>query len=216
MNINEIFRAKGLEDAIITEILADMRANKIFTTSEENMDIRYPKLKNEHEGQAKQLQEALATIETLKKSTKGQEDAQKVISEHEAREKALIAELEKTKLEAAIKVELLQSKAKDIDYLTFKLNEKLKKDGETLTLDDSGAIKGWEDKLNGLKTQFPAMFETSEGNDDGYQVLDVNKLKKGDGGDVTPTREAFLAMDYDQRVALKKKNEKLYNQLRNQ
>lgn len=213
MNINEIFRAHSIADATITEILADMKANKLFLTSEENMDIRYPKLKSEHEGQGKQLQEALATIETLKKSTKGQEDAQKAIREHEEREKALLAELEKTKLEAAVKVELLSSKAKDVDYLTFKLNEKLKKDGETLTLDDSGAIKGWEDKLNGLKTQFPAMFESGEGNDDGYQVLDVNKLKKGADGELTPTKESFKAMDYEARVALKKKNEQLYKQL---
>ena len=213
MNFNEILKANGLEETVITEILSDLKANKLFFSSEENMDIRYPKLKSEHEGVTKQLQEALATIETLKKSTKGQEDAQKVISEHEAREQALLAELEKTKLEAAIKVELLQSKAKDVDYLTFKLNEKMKKDGETLTLDDSGAIKGWEDKLAGLKTQFPAMFETSEGNEGGYQVLEANRLQKGDGGEVAPTKETFKAMDYDARVALKKKNPQLYAQL---
>lgn len=213
MNINEILKAKGLDETVITEILSDMKANKIYLASEENMDIRYPKLKTQHEGTAKQLEEALATIETLKKTTKGQEDAQKAIREHEEREAALVAELEKTKLEAAIKVELLQSKGKDVDYLTFKLNEKMKKDGETLTLDDSGAIKGWEDKLNGLKTQFPQMFESGEGNDDGYQVLEVNRLQKGDSGELTPTKETFAQMDYEARVALKKKNEQLYKQL---
>lgn len=213
MTINEILKAKGLEESVITEILADMKANKIYLASEENMDIRYPKLKTQHEGTTKQLEEALATIETLKKTTKGQEDAQKVISEHQAREQALLAELEKTKLEAAIKVELLSSKAKDVDYLTFKLNEKMKKDGETLTLDENGAIKGWEDKLNGLKTQFPQMFESGDGHDDGYQVLEPNRLQKGDGGELTPTKESFKAMDYEARVALKQKNEKLYKQL---
>ena len=213
MNFNEILKAKGLEETVITEILSDLKANKIYFASEENMDIRYPKLKTQHEGTTKQLEEALATIETLKKSTKGQEDAQKVISEHEAREQALIEELNKTKLEAAIKVELLSSKAKDVDYLTFKLNEKMKKDGETLTLDDSGAIKGWEDKLNGLKTQFPQMFESGEGNDGGYQVLEANRLQKGEGGELTPTKDSFRAMGYEERVALKKKNEQLYKQL---
>ena len=210
---NEILKARGMDDAFITGVLDDLKANKLFFTSEENMDIRYPKLKGEHESQGKQLQEALATIETLQKATKGQEEAQKIINEHKAQNQALLAELEKTKLESAIKVELIASGAKDIEYLTFKLNEKLKKDGESLMLDDSGAIKGWDDKLNGLKTQFPTMFETSEGNDDGYQVFEPNKLKKGDGGDLIPTRETFMAMDYDQRVALKKKNEKLYYQL---
>ena len=41
----------------------------------------------------------------------------------------------------------------------IKLNEKLKADGETLTLDENGNIKGWNDKVDGLKTQFPNMFE---------------------------------------------------------
>lgn len=213
MNINEILKAKGLDETVITEILNDMKANKIYLASEENMDIRYPKLKTQHEGTTKQLEEALATIETLKKSTKGQEEAQKAIAEHEAREQALLAELEKTKLEAAIKVELLSSKAKDVDYLTFKLNEKMKKDGETLTLDESGAIKGWEDKLTGLKTQFPQMFESGEGNEGGYQVFSPNQLQKGAGGELTPNKEAFQAMGYEERVALKKKNEQLYKQL---
>lgn len=213
MTINEILKAKGIDDDTITSILTDMKANKLFLAAEENLDIRYGKLKTDHEGVAKQLEAANATIEDMKKSTKGQEALQQKITEYESRMTQLQAELETTKLNAAIKVELLASKAKDVDYLTYKLNEKLKKDGEVLTLDDSGAIKGWEDKLNGLKTQFPLMFETSEGNDGGYQVLDVNKLHKGDGGELTPTKETFRAMDYEERVALKKKNEQLYKQL---
>ena len=212
MTINEILKAVGLDETNITSVLENMKANKLFLTSEENMDIRYPKLKTQHEGVTKQLEEANALIEQLKKSTKGQEDNQQKIAAYEQQVTKLQAELEQTKLNAAIKVELLSSGAKDIDYLTFKLNEKLKKDGETLALDDSGAIKGWDDKLTGLKTQFPTMFETDDGDGDDYQVFEPNKLQKGDGGELTPTRESFLAMDYEQRVALKKKNEKLYKQ----
>lgn len=212
MTIIEILQAAGLDEATITKITEAMQTNKVYTTSEENMDIRYPKLKTQHEGVTRQLEEANALIEQLKKSTKGQEDNQQKIAAYEQQVTKLQAELEQTKLNAAIKVELLSSGAKDVDYLTFKLNEKLKKDGETLTLDDSGAVKGWDDKLNGLKTQFPTMFETDDGDGDEYQVLEPNKLQKGNGGDLTPTREDFMAMDYEQRVALKKKNEKLYKQ----
>lgn len=214
MTINEILQARGLGEPDITGILDDLRANKLFFSSEENMDIRYGKLKTQHEGTSKQLEEALATIEQLKKSTKGQEDAQKQIAEHEARERALLAELEKTRLESAIKVELLASHAKDVDYLAFKLSEKLKRDGETLSLDENGAIKGWEEKLNGLKTQFPAMFEAeSSAGDDGYQVFEPNKLRRGEGGETAPTKESFRTMGYEERLALKQKNEKLYKQL---
>lgn len=213
MTINEILKAKGISDETVADILAAMKENKIFTAGEENLDIRYGKLKTQNDATAQQLAEANALIEELKKGTKGQEGLQQKITAYETQVQQLQAELEKTKLEAAIKVELLSSKAKDVDYLAYKLNEKLKHDGETLTLDDNGAIKGWDDKLAGLKTQFPAMFETDSGNGDGYQIYQPNRLKSGDGGEPTPTKESFKAMSYEQRVALKQKNETLYKQL---
>lgn len=213
MTINEILKAKGISDETVADILAAMKENKIFTAGEENLDIRYGKLKTQNDATAQQLTEANALIEELKKGTKGQEGLQQKITAYETQVQQLQAELEKTKLEAAIKVELLSSKAKDVDYLAYKLNEKLKHDGETLTLDDNGAIKGWDDKLAGLKTQFPTMFETDSGNGDGYQIYQPNKLKNGDGGEPTPTKESFRGMSYEQRVALKQKNETLYKQL---
>ena len=164
-------------------------------------------------GKEAELTTANGLIAELKKGTKGNEELQGKITGYETQVQQLQAELEKTKLEAAIKVELLSSKAKDVDYLAYKLNEKLKHDGETLTLDDNGAIKGWDDKLAGLKTQFPTMFETDSGNGDGYQIYQPNKLKSGDGGEPTPTKESFKTMSYEQRVALKQKNETLYKQL---
>lgn len=50
MNINEILKARGVADAEIEKILADMKTNKIFTSSEENLDVRYGKLKTDHDG----------------------------------------------------------------------------------------------------------------------------------------------------------------------
>lgn len=213
MNLNEILKAKNLGDDVIQSILDDMKANGIYLSSEENIDIRYGKLKTQHEGVTKERDEARATLEELQKAAKGQENLQQIIKDHEQREEQLQAELQKAKLDAAIKVGLLSEKAVDVDYLAFKLAEKAKGDGEALTLDDNGAIKGWNDKVAGLKTQFPNMFESSEGNGDGYKVLEPNSLKKGDGGEKAPTKEAFMAMGYEERMALKQKNESLYNQL---
>lgn len=39
------------------------------------------------------------------------------------------------------------------------------------------------------------------------------KLKKGDGKDAAPTKEEFSAYSYEERLALKQKNENHYNQL---
>lgn len=212
MTINEILHAAGIDEATIAKITEAMKTNKVYTASEENLDIRYGKLKTDHEGVTKQLEAANAAIEDMKKSTKGQEALQQKITTYEQQVQQLQAELAQTKLNAAVKVELLSSGAVDVDYLTFKLNEKLKKDGETLALDESGAVKGWADKLNGLKTQFPTMFETSADGDD-YEVLEPNSLKKGSTGGKIVTREEFSRMGYNSRVALKQENPELYNQM---
>lgn len=166
MNITEILKAKGIDDATITGILDDMKANKIYTASEENLDIRYGKLKTDHEGKLAELTEAQNLIAELKKSTKGQDDLQGKITAYEGQVAQLQTELEQTKLDAAIKVELLSNKALDVDYLTFKLKEK----GE-LSLDENGKIKGWDDKIAALKTQFPTQFETA-----GSKKYDEHKL----------------------------------------
>lgn len=156
MNLNEILKAKNIGDDVIQAIMDDMKANGIYLASEENLDIRYGKLKTQHEGVNKQLTEAQALIENLQKSTKGQEEAQQQIAAYKQQAEQLQAQLEQTKIEAEIKVGLLAEKALDVDYLTFKLKEK----GE-LALDENGKIKGWEDKVAALKTQLPNQFESA-------------------------------------------------------
>ena len=54
---------------------------------------------------------------------------------------------------------------------------------------------------------------TAEGGKDGFQVLGDNKLKHGDGDNVTVTKEQFLKMGYNDRLKLKTENEQLYKQL---
>lgn len=208
MNIAEILKAKGVSDELVKAIQEEMKANNVYTASEENLDLRYGKLKTEHEGKLAELSEAQNLIAELKKSNKGNEDLQGKITAYETQVAQLQAELEKTKLEAAIKVELLASKALDVDYLTFKLKEK----GE-LALDENGKVKGWEDKLAALKTQLPTQFgagDDGSGNG-GFTPYENNGLPKG-GGDKTVTKEQFTAMSFEERVALKKSNEALYKQ----
>lgn len=189
MTITEILKAKGIADDVIQGVLADMKANKIFTASEENLDVRYGKLKTDHEGVNKQLTEAQALIENLQKSTKGQEEAQQQIADYKAQNEKLLAELEQTKIEAEIKVGLLAEKALDVDYLTFEL----KKKGE-IALDENGKIKGWEDKIAALKTQKPTFFESSAS-----KKIIENELPEGDtdAGNNPKTLEEALKAQYE-------------------
>ena len=202
MTITEILKAKGVSDDVIKGVLEDMKTNKIFTASEENLDIRYNKLKTDSEGKDKQIAEANALIEDMKKTNKGNEALQQKVTEYETRMTQLQAELEQTKLDAAIKVELLESKAVDVDYLTFKLKAK----GE-LALDENGKIKGWEDKLAALKTQFPGQFEG-----DGKKNIIENKLPDEHSNEGI-TKESFAKMGYMDRIKLYKENPEAYANL---
>ncbi len=205
MTLEELFKARGIDESDIKAILEDMKTNKIFTAGEENLDIRYGKLKTQHEGTAKQLTEANALIESLKQSNKGNEELQGKITAYETQIQQLAAELEAAKLESAIKVELLTAKALDVDYLTFKLKEK----GE-LALDESGKIKGWDDKLAGLKTQFPTQFEG-----DSRKNIIENKLPDGDGGGDSLSKETLLRKPYAERMKIYNENPDAYKHAMN-
>lgn len=206
MNLNEILKAKGISDDIITAIQEEMKANKIFTSAEENIDIRYGKLKTQHEAVVKERDEGKALIENLQKSNKGNEDLQKQVTDYKARMEQLQAELQKTKIDSAINVGLLAAgvKPEDVDYVTFKLQSK----GD-IELDEQGNIKGWDDKVAALKTQFPANFASASG-----KKYEEHKLPDGDNSGVEPiTKEQFNKMGYNSRVELKQKNPEQYSQL---
>lgn len=205
MTLSEILKAKGIEDDVAQNVLDDMKANKIFTASEENLDIRYGKLKTDHESLTNQYQEATNLIEQLKKGTKGQEDLQAKISSYEGKIAELEKQLNQERLDNAVKVGLLSENVQDVDYLAYKLREK----GE-LELDDSGNIKGWDDKIAGLKTQFPNQFvgngKNGKGAYEGYTPVD-EKHQQGDG----LTKESILKMPYSQRAQLMQDNPEGYN-----
>lgn len=172
MTLEEILKSQGLNDEQVESIVGEMKQNKIFTASEENLDVRYGKLKTDHEGKLAELEKANGLISELQKTNKGNEEMQTQITDYKNQVEQLQQEIEQTKIDAAIKVALLSEKALDVDYLTFKLREK----GDALELDEQGNIKGWKDKVDSLKTQFPTQFETAGENGKGAKKIDENKL----------------------------------------
>ena len=169
---------------------------------------KYDALQVKYDGQTQELTSANELITQLKKGTKGNEELQGKIGAYETQVTDLQDQLAETKMKAAIKVALLSEKAVDVDYLTFKLNEKLKEKGETLELDDNDNIKGWSDKLSGLKTQFPNMFETSAAGGD-KKIIDPNKLPDG-GKDKTLTKSELLKKPYAERMQIYNENPEAY------
>ena len=202
MNLIEILKAKGISDDIIKAVQDDMKTNKIFTASEENLDIRYKKLKDEHDAVVKERDEGKTLIDTLQKSNKGNETLQQQVTDYQSKMEQLQAELQQTKIDSAINVGLLAAGVKpdDVDYVTFKLKAK----GE-IELDDQGNIKGWDDKVAGLKTQFPTNFASAGG-----KKYEEHKLENGDGSGDTITRESLLKKPYAERMRIYSENPEAY------
>lgn len=157
-------------------------------------------------GKETELNTANGLIADLKKGTKGNEELQGKITGYETQVQQLQAELEKTKLENAIQLALRDAKAVDPDYLAFKLREKYKP--EELTLDENGKVKGMDDKLAGLKTQFPAQFEGS-----GSKKVIENRLPDEQGGGDSVTKDDFAKMSYQERLKLFNENPDTYAEL---
>ena len=188
MKLNELLKANGIEDEQIEKIVSGMKENKIFTSAQENMDVRYPKLKSEYD-------ELRAEIEELK--GKAEKDV-----DYKAESEKLKQELAENKKESAVKLELLKAGVKDIDYMMFKANDL------DIELDKDGKIKGIDDVLDQLKTQFPSQFEHSQ-----LKKVEENKLPKVPE---TPqiTKEQFNRMSYHEKNELYNTNKKLYDELR--
>ena len=168
---------------------------------------KYATLEAENQTNVNKLTEANNLIEQLQKAAKGDEALQNQVTAYQTRVQELETELAQTKLDNAVSVGLLEAKALDVDYMLFKLKEK-----EELTLDENGKIKGWEEKLSALKTQYPTQFEGGNGGSNGgFQPYQNGGLPKP-GQQQTVTREQFAQMGFEERMNLKKTNEELYKQ----
>ena len=193
----EILKANGIEGAVIDKIAQEMKANKIYTASEENLDIRYGKLKNDHaqaQQSIKDLQEQIAQFESLR----GQlDDANKKYAELEA------VNL-KIKTDNALERALIEAKVQDVDYMKFKLKEK-HPDG--FKLDENGKIESINTVLDDLKVQFPNQFIKTE------KKIEEKKLEKSDDDNGGISSEQFSKMNYHERAKLFKENPEQYAEL---
>lgn len=209
MTLKEILKAKGVADDVVESIIGEMKTHKIFTASEENLDIRFGKLKTDHDALVQKDAESQKLIAELQSATKGQENVQKQIADYKAQIAKQQEELNQEKVKSAMKIGLLSAgaKASDIDYLIYKMEHDADWKPE---LDDNGQVKGLDDKVKGLKTMCPAQFEVSSS-----KKIDEKKLDKPDNKQTT-TKEDFKKMGYQAKLKLFNENPDLYNELSNE
>lgn len=178
--------------------------------SKEKYDSELDKLNTLITGKDTEIGNANKLIEELKKASKDDEGMQQKISTYETENTRLQKELEETKVNSAIKVALLEAHAVDTDYMTYKIKAGLKEKNEELKLDDEGHIKGWDNMLTDLKTQFPAQFTASSGSDDGKRNIIENKLPDPTNKDTGLTREDILKKSYAERAKIAQETPEIY------
>ena len=152
-----------------------MEEMKIYTSKEENIDLRYQKLQDDFNAKDGELGKANDLIKKLQDGNKNNEDLQTKIKDYEAEITKMKEEQAQDKIENAIKIALLSNKAKtdDIDYLMFKI-----KNGENkVELDDKGSLKNFD--IEDIKKTYKNNFESKSG-----EFVDVKKLgsEKGTTG----------------------------------
>lgn len=203
MTLQEILKSQGLTDEQIETVTGEMKQNKIFTASEENLDYRYKDLQGKFDSKSKEHKEATALIEQLKKDNAGNEALQAKISTYELTISDLQKQLEQSKINSALEVALIKADVLDVDYLAFKIRER----GE-IKLDENGKIKGIDDTIASLKTQFPTQFKSES-----KKKIEENKLPDGESDSKHRiTREQFDKMCYMDRLKLHNENPEAYSE----
>lgn len=207
MEFKELLKAQSLTDEQINNITAKMKEEKIYTTSLENADERYTKLKGQKADLDEQIKAANTTITELKKNNKDNEVLQQTIQDHEAT-------IENLKKESA---------QKDFNYaLDSALKDNKCKNAKALkALLDLDNIKFNEGKLEGLEGQLTALKES-----DGY-LFDTSNPAPGNtggagnhprvgGGAGEVTKADLMKMPYSKRVEFFNNNKEEFNRLMNE
>lgn len=173
MTLAEILAVQNLTEEQINAITAAMKENKIYTSAEENIDIRYNKLKEDKQAQDNELQKAQELIKQLQDSAKGNEEIQNKIKEYEAQIEQLQADAAKAKLDYAIKTGLLERNINpdSMDFLLFKINQ----DNKDIKLNEESKLEGID--FDEIKTKYASHFKAEDSN--AGKKLDPNGLPKG-------------------------------------
>ncbi len=131
---------------------------------------------------AGKLKEANATLATLKKNNKDNEELQSELKSYKERVATLEQEAKDNARKQTIKDALTDAKGTDVDYLMFKLGD--------LEVDDEGNVKDLDNKIKDLKASHPTFFEQAPEppkEPEGFTKLGGAKLGGGQ-----PPKEASL------------------------
>lgn len=163
-----------LTDEQISEIDKQMKEQKVFVTTEENIEERYSKAKSQKENLDKELKEANDLIADLKKNNASSEELQSKITDYEKQVQDLQTQNQVQAKQAAIDLGLMKYGAKNPRAVNALL------DAEKIEVTDDG-VKGLEEQLDGLKESDSYLFQID--NEDVQPTIVNEEDPNGSSGD---------------------------------
>lgn len=185
MNIKEILTKHGVADEQVAAVEQALADEKVFLTKEENIDVRYGKLKEQFDSKNEELDKANGLVAQLQKSTGDNDKAQKQITDYKTEIEALKTKIVNGEKTATVTEALKKAGVTDVDYALYKLGGV-----DSLEMKD-GEITNMNNLVKDLKKEIPDYFKNDEpepSNDKGYKPVD-NGLQHGNSG----TQELSLA-----------------------
>ena len=123
---------------------------------------------------SKLYEEAQKHIENLRKGMKNSEELKLKQTEYEQRIKDLEAENKEIKINSSLKQALIKEKAKDIEYLTYKIKNEYQNSKTPFEFDTNGNLKGLDEIIETVRKQHIDLFEPQTTSKD-VEVLNIGK-----------------------------------------
>ena len=204
MNFKEVLKKLGLTDEQIKSVETEMKSEKIYLSSNENIDTRYDKLKAKKESIEEELKVANETITTLKESNADVEGLQTKISDYETQIATLKESnanvIRKMAIDNALNSQLSDCKHAELIKGQYKLDD--------IKVNENGEIENLE--LLSLQTE---KFKTGEYKDFWTPTLTGTTPSNNGEGQAKVTKEEFAKMGYRERVQLYQEQPSLYKEL---
>ena len=189
---------KYVESDKFENLINELKENNIYFAGEENLDIRYSKLKSDMDEKSRLYAEAQKHIEELSQGVKSSEELKAKQLEYERRIKELEAENQEIKVSSNLKQALVKEKAKDIEYLTYKIKNEYQKNETPLEFSADGSLKGLDEIIETVKKQHIDLFEPQTTSKD-VEVLNIGKSNNETESEPKNLMEA-LQEKYKQKI----------------
>lgn len=141
-----------LTDEQISAVDKQMKEEKVFVTTEENIEERYSKAKTQKEALDTELKEANDLIADLKKNNASSEDLQTKIADYEKQVQDLQTENQAQAKQSAVDLAVVKYGAKNPRAVNALL------DLEKIEVTEDG-VKGVQEQLDGLKESDSYLFQ---------------------------------------------------------